>query len=175
MKRKLSDITKRDAWLDLHVSHRLRAGLAESLQLQAYISAKNTATLPPQLRERCLGNAAWEGRMAAARWLIEFIGIQWDNKNGKPKRPPRKGTHDVWIEDMDGGIAFDLTKSEALELAKVWKGCSQASSHPTDDSNHFDVSPPQLARAIEIIIWSPQSMPQLDQKSHSTFDRCLDS
>jgi hypothetical protein len=37
-------------------------------------------------------------------------------------------------------------------LAKVWKGCSQASGHPTQDTNHPPVNPKALDEALRIIV-----------------------
>ncbi len=87
--------------------------------------------------------AAWEGRHAAARWLVEFVGVAAD-KDARPKRSssrqaredgkPKKGSHDVDICDLPGGKYFPLTGSDAETLARYWKGVSQATSHATNGS-----------------------------------------
>ena len=102
-----------------------------------------------RVRGRCIGNAAWEGRMAGMRWLIEFVGIV-DSK-GKPDRPNRR-TVDVSVTHIAGGREIDLAAPEAIVLSRVWKGCSQASGHPTQDSNHPPVDERALDEAMRIII-----------------------
>jgi hypothetical protein len=82
---------------------------------------------------RCLSTAVFEGRLAGMRWLIEFVGIS--ELNGKPRRPNRQDV-DVSIAKIARGHEIDLASPEAVLLSKVWKGCSQASGHPTQDSNH---------------------------------------
>jgi hypothetical protein len=48
-----------------------------------------------KIRAGCCERAVWEGRMAAMRWLIDFVGIAADC-NGKP-RPPTRRKADVSI------------------------------------------------------------------------------
>lgn len=83
------------------------------------------------------------------RWLIEFVGVV-DSK-GKPGRPNRRSV-DVSIAQIMGGREIDLGSVEALLLSKVWKGCSQASGHPTQDSNHPPVDEKALDEAMRVII-----------------------
>jgi hypothetical protein len=47
---------------------------------------------------------------------------------------------------------FDITRQEALKLAKVWQACSQASLHPTADTNHVPLWPSDLASALKIVL-----------------------
>jgi hypothetical protein len=103
-----------------------------------------------RIRSGFFGRAAAEGRMAGTRWLIEFVGIAADF-NGKPRPPTRRKT-DVSIKSIQGGEEIDLDSSDAATLAKVWQGCAQASSHPTQGSNHPPVNPAALDEAMRIII-----------------------
>jgi hypothetical protein len=88
--------------------------------------------------------------MAAIRWLIDFIGIR--DKEGKPARPRRWGDHDVSITSLPGGREIDLSSHEAEFLRRVWKGCSQSSSHATHDSKHFPVDARTLEKAMRMIV-----------------------
>lgn len=140
-------------WLAEHIPHRLRACLAELPLQNELMPANASETLRLGIRARCCDAAAWEGRMAAARWLIEFVGIAAD-PNGNPRRPTKYGEADASITSIRGKETdrIDLGSSEARRLAKVWKGCSQASGHPTHDSNHPPVDPLALDKALRIIV-----------------------
>jgi hypothetical protein len=105
----------------------------------------------------CIGRSVDEGRKAAMRWLIEFVGVAMDNKTRNPKEPvPLRGHEDeqVLIDRFDHGQLFDLNnnKGDALILAKVWKGCAQASLHPTTNTGHDPVDPKDLAMALKIVV-----------------------
>jgi hypothetical protein len=83
------------------------------------------------------------------RWLIEFVGLTED-KHGKPCKKP-KG-RDTSIENLPGGVAVDPKSPDAAKLARVWKGCTQGSGHPTHESQHPPVNEPEVAEALRIII-----------------------
>jgi hypothetical protein len=102
--------------------------------------------------------------MASMRWLIEFVGVA-DSK-GKPSLP-KPHPKDISITCIQGGEKIDLTSPEAETLAKVWKGCSQASGHPTQDSNHPPVDPKTLDEALGIIV------KHLEQTIYAANDRNL--
>lgn len=152
----LEDPTKQADWLNQHIPHRIRAALGGT-ELLEYIlyQLPLTAEEKNSKRDFCRDMAMWEGRHAAVRWMIDFVGINSD-KEGKPKPTARrlgKGRkYDVDINDLPGGVYFDLTSSEALVLSKIWQGCSQATSHPTEGSNHPNIEEPQLRTAIDILI-----------------------
>jgi hypothetical protein len=140
-----------EQWLAQHIPHRVGACLTcLPLQEELMPSAADEETRN-KIRYRFFQNAAWEGRMAGMRWLIDFVGIAADS-NGKPRRPTRYGDADVSITCIQGGEKMDLASSDAATLAKVWKGCSQASGHPTQDSNHPPVDPTALDEAMRILI-----------------------
>jgi hypothetical protein len=143
--------TDQNQWLAQHIPHRLSACLAE-LPLQSELFMLEVADDPLRLKIRAayFDRAVWEGRMVAMRWLIDFVGIA-ANREGKPRRPTRYGDADVSIGDIEGQ-KIELSSPEAATLARVWLGCSQASSHPTQDSNHPPVDPMTLNNALRIIV-----------------------
>jgi hypothetical protein len=153
---KLADEEKQRAWLNQHIPHRLRAGLAQTTALDEMLELQVSDPIE-RLRKAqfCLEMAAWEGRFAATRWLIEFVGVKLD-KNGKPARvrdeKNRKREHDVDILDLPGGEYFPLGSDEAVLLAEVWKGCSQATSHATDGSEHPSISRDRIAKAVLAVV-----------------------
>ena len=60
---------------------------------------------------------------------------------------------DVGIQDFDGGVLLNHQTPEAQLLASVWKGCSQGSSHATNEYNHPPVGDgKELPQALEIIL-----------------------
>jgi len=146
------DNAAQNAWLTTHIPHRIRAVIAR-LPLQEELLKSISAKDPQKIKERCEGNSIWEGRLVAVRWLIEFIGVTQD-KNGKPVRPKRRNPTgaDVSIERIAGGALFDLQSSDAIVLARVWKGCSQASSHATHASGHPPVDEVTIDSALRIVI-----------------------
>jgi hypothetical protein len=138
-----------DQWLSEHIPHRLRAcltGLRFEEELMPETANKETQD---SIRARCLLTAVWEGRMAAIRWLIEFVGIR--DFKGKPGHPKPRKT-DVSITSIQGGKSIDPSSPDGAFLASVWKGCSQASGHPTQDTNHPPVDPKALDKAMRIIV-----------------------
>ncbi len=143
------DATKQDRWLAEHVPHRIRASLSGLALHEELMPSAADEDFRASIRARSLFNAAWEGRMAGIRWLIEFIGVV--DAGGKPSRPNRRGA-DIAISQIDGGQEFDLSTPEALILARVWKGCAQASGHPTQDSNHPPVDDKALDAAMRIVV-----------------------
>ena len=145
----ISSSSDRNDWLHHHIPHRIRAGLVGLSFASEFLPATADAALRTRFADACLQNAAFEGRMAAIRWLIEFIGVR--DKQGKPARPHRRGDHDVGISSLPGGREVDLDSDEAEILCRAWKGCSQASSHATHDSKHFPVDATTLEEALRSI------------------------
>jgi hypothetical protein len=72
--------------------------------------------------------------MTAMRCLIMFVGVS--GSKGVPELAQIRLATDVRIDRLDGGILFDLFSPEALVLERGWRGCSQATSHPTQDTHH---------------------------------------
>lgn len=150
------DGTAQTEWRHANIPHRIRAAgarldLSHSiLGVYAYFDPP-TPTEELKIYRRFETDSIWEGRFAAMRWLIEFIGIS-QRRDGKPGRPSRKdGSPDVRIDQFDGGWLFQDKHQAADFLAAIWKGCSQASSHPTHDSHHADISEAKLAKALALI------------------------
>jgi len=138
-----------------HIPHRVRAAIARLPMEQSLLRV--TATIDPELRTdedkiywRCSTDSIWEGRLAATRWLIEFVGIKQD-RSGSAART-RKGMHDVRIDDFDGGALLVPSTPDGQRLAALWKGCTQASSHATNAYNHPQVNETVLAEALKTVL-----------------------
>jgi hypothetical protein len=157
--KKRFDPAMQRVWLLQHIPHRICAALTW-LKMDG-----NWAMLPdPEWKDKskdkfhiwCIGRSVDEGRKAAMRWLIEFVGVAMTKETREPKRPePLRGHEDeqVLIDRFDHGELFDLNnKSDALILANAWKGCTQASMHATKDTAHPPVDPKVLERALAIVI-----------------------
>jgi len=146
---------EKEAWLVQHVPHRICAALSWLPMPEKW------AVLRPVLPNRdfnvwCVDRTVDEGRKAAMRWLIEFIGVIL--KPGKPAEKekaaaptPHLNGKSVTIRQV-GGIMFDTTHQDALKLAKIWQACSQASLHPTMDTKHDPLGPTDLASALQIVL-----------------------
>jgi hypothetical protein len=105
----------------------------------------------------CLCRAIDEGQRVAMRWLIELVGVAGtDPKTGLPN-PPRELPGTVTLEMLGVG-AFDRSKPEAIILSKVWKGCSQATGHPTTNTNHPPIGDEELGAALGIVIQHLESV-----------------
>jgi hypothetical protein len=144
----LNDAEKQ-SWLDQHVPHRICAALAGLPMPEKWAAPR------PNLPNRnfsvwCADRSIDEGRKAAMRWLIEFVGVR--DKNGKPAAPrPHDNGKSVTIQQV-GGRLFDTNSQCAPKLAKIWKACAQASLHPTTDTNHHPLREDDLAATLEIVI-----------------------
>jgi hypothetical protein len=149
--------TDQAKWRRKHIPHRVRAGIARLdmrqsiLKVFPFVDPNPTSmTSEDRIYWRCSTDSIWEGRLAATRWLIGFIGVS-QKENGAPGRPAQRDK-DLNIEKLDGGVLFDLNTQKARFLAKIWKGCSQASSHATHKSNHPKVNEKQLSKALAVVV-----------------------
>ncbi len=143
------NLSNQDQWLTEHIPHRFRSCLVGLPLQDELMTAIADGKTRDSIKAHCLLSAVSEGRMAAIRWLIEFVGIR--DFNGKPGHPKPRRT-DVSITCIQGGEPIDPSSHDAAILAKVWKGCSQASGHPTQDTNHPPVDSPALDEALRIIV-----------------------
>lgn len=157
------DQHEQSEWITKHIPHRVRAAIARLDMEKSLLRVK--PFIDPELRIdedkiywRCSTDSIWEGRLAATRWLIEFVGIKADGK-GNPavceKKKVRNNvpTTDVRVGDFDGGSLLRPLTPEGTFLADIWKGCSQASSHATNAYNHHSVSDKKdLPEALKIIL-----------------------
>jgi hypothetical protein len=147
-------------WIARHIPHRVRAAIARLPMKDSLLDGE--AFINPECRTdrdkvywRCATDSIWEGRLAATRWLIEFVGIKRNDDDGKAteyKKSKKKGTRDVRVYDLDGGRCFDPSNPNAQLLADVWKGCPHASSHATNEYNHPLVAEKELSAALTIIL-----------------------
>jgi hypothetical protein len=141
--------SEQNQWLKQHITHRIRAVLPGI----RYMAAPWDIHLPllTDVRLRCLGNSVHEGRHSAMRWLIFFVGLMEQGGVAIPTKY-RTDETDVWIERFEGGVLFDHTTPEAQELAQIYRGCTQATGHPTRDTNHPDIAEPRLSLAMRLIL-----------------------
>lgn len=121
------DKTEQDQWLSKDIPHRLRACLA-GLRLQEE-RMPQTADEAKRLiiRDWFLRTAAFEGRMVATRWLIEFIGVGGRNKDGTIS-PPRRKPNDVSIKMIEGGKEIELDS----RTPKFWQRCGRDAHRQAD-------------------------------------------
>ena len=159
------DQHEQSKWITTHIPHRVRAAVARMdmenslLRVKAFIDPPRR-TDEDKIYWRCSTDSIWEGRLAATRWLIEFVGIQ--DKNGNPAACTKKRKGDVRIDDFDGGYLLDPSTVSGRCLADVWKGCTQASSHATNAYTHPSVDDRTvLPEALTII---------LDHLQHTIYD-----
>jgi hypothetical protein len=103
------DPDEQNNWLTVHIPHRVRAAIArlhleESLLHVAPFIDPDRPTVQAEIYWSRATDSIWEGRLAAIRWLIEFVGIK-QNDDGKPavSKPNKFHPEDVWIEYFDGG------------------------------------------------------------------------
>ena len=160
---------ERETWLTQHIPNRVGAAWVWLPGMKGEWKWKLRRRLPPAIEhgdfsENADRNQVWcicrvveHGQKAAIRWLIEFVGVSL-GEDGKPRRPANRDC-DVSIQSFadaedDLRIPLDANNpsSNARILARVWKGCSQSSVHPTDRTNHPRADGPQLAEAFQIIV-----------------------
>ena len=145
---------EKQEWLKGHIAHRMRCSLAITPVLLARypdVQLPSPKTAEEAIVRRCETDSIWEGRLAAMRWLIEFLGVSQD-RHGQPCRPNRSKLHQKWIGDLDSGAAFDLQSADAFVLSNAWKGCTEGVSHPTHLSGHPPINDPERNAALHIII-----------------------
>lgn len=149
------DRQEQKEWISNHIPHRVRAAIARLRMEDSLLGVSAFINPIPKTEEekvywRCATDSIWEGRLAATRWLIEFVGIQRDT-NGNPPRPKWRD-NDACIDDFEGGRLFDLSSGNARILADVWKGCTQASSHATKTGHPSVCDRTVLPGALKIVL-----------------------
>ena len=146
------DNTEKEAWLMQHVPHRVCAALAWLPMPEKWAVPRPTDLPNRNLSVWCVDRCVEEGRKAAMRWLIEFVGVTFDAKKNEavPPRPHPNGKS-VTMAQV-GGINFDTKRQDARKLAKIWEACTQASLHPTADTNHEPLKKRDVAGALCIVI-----------------------
>lgn len=150
------DPKTQEEWLTTHIPHRVRAAIARLPLEDSVLRVDTRINLTPRtdaerIYWRCATDSIFQGRLAATRWLIEFIGIKAD-KNIKPVKCDKDSRNgdDVRINDL-GGELLSPEEPPAGDLARVWKGCSKVAMHATDACRHPEVEDPQLVKALKVI------------------------
>ena len=141
---------EQDQWLAEHVPYRVRASLTDLDFQNEFMPLDADKQTREKILLHCLQSSVVEGRLAAMRWLIEFVGVAGDCE-GNPKTPDNRRASDIQITQL-GGKQIDLESVEAKVLSKVWKACSQASGHPTQGTNHPSLDLKVLNEALRMII-----------------------
>jgi alpha-beta hydrolase superfamily lysophospholipase len=140
-------------WIEKHIPHRIRAGLAITKALEKQIGTlpqRSANSREEKIVRRCETDSIWEGRIIAMRWLIELVGLTQD-KYGNPIAKTQRFPSDFLIQDLPGGAPISPSSTEATTLAKVWKGSTQGTSHPTHNSSHPPVNEQELEDALAVI------------------------
>jgi hypothetical protein len=131
---------EKDEWMDIHIPSRFLAAMAHTeLQTEQDCRPLDTYARP----------AVHMGRLAAIRWLIEFVGIK-ESKGQVVECKPKEGFPDTRIDRLDGRL-LSRNSLEAKELAKAWTAISQAIAHPTHASGHSSLELPVIVPAVKIL------------------------
>jgi hypothetical protein len=147
-----SDIEKRE-WLEQHVPHRICAALTW-LPMPEEWAVRRPKQPNRDFGVWCVDRCVEEGRKATMRWLIESIGVTLSRRTGEPvPTQPHDNGKSVTIAQV-GGRMYDMTtkRQDACTLAKIWQACTQASLHPTADTNHTPLRKHDVASALRIVI-----------------------
>ncbi|HEY0863894.1 MAG TPA: hypothetical protein VGD97_07315 [Lacunisphaera sp.] len=155
---KLGSQKEQTEWLGQHIPHRVRACLAGSPDLWRLLNQQ--AANPEEGSKKyefCRDMAMYEGRHAAVRWLIEFVGVSsWPD--GRPRESAARRNKgqgkqfDVDIMHLPGGRYFDLAHKDAKLLAEVWLASTQATSHPTFESKHPSLAGGRIVTAAKVVM-----------------------
>jgi hypothetical protein len=155
-----ADETKQ--WLLEQIPLRVTAGILGSEICDEWAGSEDSPDSRVGLRSACLQDASYLGRLAAVRWLIEFVGIQEvkDRNQGPIPRPSRAAkavlfdgvSDDFGLSMLPGGRLFTPEHEDAVLLAKAWKACADATSHPIRNDNHVTISASTLTAVMKIII-----------------------
>lgn len=142
-------------WRHVHIPHRVRAAIARLDMRQSILGVYPITNPSPRNRYekiywRCATDSINEGRLAATRYLTEFIGIK-ANKSGRPVAKHRQGADDITLTDL-GGSLLPESDPNADCLAKIWTASTKATSHATHDSKHPEAGDEKLMEALTIIV-----------------------
>lgn len=139
-------------WLTEHIPYRIRAGVCASrLMIRYGLESLDLQTTASGL---CYHHAIHQGRMAAIRWLIEFIGIKGKRERGQLRAVASDAARNMRLDFGIGKLGapyFPTEHHSAIKLAEVWESCARAVGHPTEGTVH-DVEDETLASAMELIL-----------------------
>lgn len=139
----LTEIERKE-WLQQHIVTRVYAVRADIPQL----NKRRHAIAPENVAERLLYeywfHAAWEGRHAALRWLIEFVL--------EPTADQKKCKHDDDLRIASlGGKSIPLGSLTAKKLKLLKRDLHKATGHPTHKSGHEEMTEGRIREAADII------------------------
>lgn len=157
---------EKDRWIKEDIPHRIRAAAAlldttteiANLLVEHNISRPKNQTLINSINDpsnsltaQCCQNAIWEGRKIALRWLIELIGIKWENKgNGPTCVKPRDD--DIRHDSLCSDLYMKTHHEDAHFLAEVWNSASKASAHGTTKELSVEIREAETVKALLAII-----------------------
>lgn len=150
----MADLTHEEklAWYRQHIKSRVFAMLAKPAALREREKQLSPDAISERFFLECVIQASWEGRHAATRWLIEFVGIV-GYSHGKAVLSKSKNDeeHDFRINDL-GGKLIEPLSDDAVKLAKLRRDINKATSHPTHASGHESITEERLKEAAAIIV-----------------------
>jgi hypothetical protein len=137
-------------WLEQHIRSRALAALSKPELVRSWLA--NTPRDQTALKRElmCVLQSSWEGRHAAIRWLIEFVG-NCDYRGSKylaPTPHTRGREHSFRITGLPGGRPIVFSE----ELADIYSALTKATAHPTRDSKHSPISSDRLKKAAQQVI-----------------------
>ena len=136
-------------WLNQHIRSRIFAAYAQPRWFRPWAETQSPENRELQQSLHFILQASWEGRHAAIRWLIEFVGVINDSE-GQPKRSSRKFDDDFRISDL-AGTEIALKSAEAEKLASLCYDLNKATSHPTHESDHDTITEERLRWAAQFL------------------------
>ena len=139
-------------WLDQHIRSRVHAVLAQPSLVRRALDQLPSEAAEARAHHAFILQASWEGRHAAMRWLIEFVGISSDT-GGNIKSPQRR-KDDLGIADLGGrdvGIARWQHSAENGNFASGDYVCAQTTSGTTSRVSKSRWMLPEVAFLIAVI------------------------
>src|ERR1035441_6844781 len=96
--------TEKETWLVQHVPHRICAALPW-LRMQGRWAMPQPPVLSGgDFHVWCIGRSVDEGRKAAMRWLIEFVGVTLDSNGHAAPPKPHKNGKSITIRQVGGSM-----------------------------------------------------------------------
>jgi hypothetical protein len=144
MSSKTLTLEEQKDWLDHHIPDRFRAAASHLKFLDDLLGTEAPGDPPSaspdhKIRRYCELVSIQQGRLAALRWLLDFVRIDEKTKQRKE--------NDVTIAHFEGAPS-PLTDQN---LTQIRNACNKACSHPTYGSNPSEISDDKQCEALEVI------------------------